>query len=149
VIFDWQSTVLPMPSRIDVGHLLQDLANLPLPARLFLLAISPAVCEELFFRGAVLSGLRRDLSTAGCLAWQAVTFGAAHGSIYRFVPTALVGIVLAALTLRARSVLPAMLLHASYNLLLVLEVDQPMWLWLALPGAALIAWGRRAKIGNA
>jgi hypothetical protein len=27
-----------------------------------LLAVSPAICEELFFRGALLSGLRRDLA---------------------------------------------------------------------------------------
>ena len=131
--------LLPLPSRLQHGNLLQDLAELPLAPRLFLLAISPAICEELFFRGALLSGLRRDLRVVPCLAWQALLFGAAHGSIYRFVPTALLGMVLTSIVLRSRSLLPAILLHAAYNTVLLWEVDSPWLVWLAAPG--LIALG--------
>lgn len=138
LVFEWQRTVLPLPSRIEQGELLQGLESVPFGVRVFLLAISPAVCEELFFRGALLSGLRRDLSVASCLAWEAVTFGAAHSSIYRFVPTALLGMILTAIVLRGRSLVPAMLLHAAYNTLLVCEVDRPALAWLAIPGLALL-----------
>jgi sodium transport system permease protein len=138
LVFEWQRTVLPLPSRVEQGELLQGLESVPFAVRVFLLAISPAVCEELFFRGALLSGLRRDLSVASCLAWEAVTFGAAHSSIYRFVPTALLGMILTAIVLRGRSLVPAMLLHAAYNTLLVCEVDRPALAWLAIPGLALL-----------
>ncbi len=143
MVFEWQRTVLPLPSSVEQGELLQGLADVPFALRLFLLAISPAVCEELFFRGALLSGLRRDLSAASCLAWEAVLFGAAHSSIYRFVPTGLLGMLLTAIVLRGRSLVPAMLLHAAYNALLLGDVDVPALAWLAIPGVLLLFWRGR------
>jgi len=138
MVYDWQRTVLPLPSSVEQGELLQGLAHVPFGVRLFLLAISPAICEELFFRGALLSGLRRDLSAISCLAWEAVLFGAAHNSIYRFVPTGLLGMLLTAIVLRGRSLVPAMLLHAAYNTLVLLDVDVPALAWLAIPGVFLL-----------
>jgi sodium transport system permease protein len=138
IVFEWQTVVLPLPSRVETGELLEGLSDMPLPLRIFLLAISPAICEELFFRGAILSGLRRDLSVLSCIAWEAVVFGAAHSSIYRFVPTGILGMVLTAITLRGRSLLPAILLHATYNLLLLGDVESPMLVWLAVPGLLLL-----------
>ena len=143
-VFDWQRQVLPLPSRVQEGDLLHDITSLPLAARLFVLAISPAICEELFFRGAILSGLRRDLGAVRCVAWQAVLFGAAHGSIYRFVPTAILGMVLTAVALRARSVWPGILLHAAYNSLLIVGVDSPWMVWLSACGLLLLAVRRPA-----
>jgi membrane protease YdiL (CAAX protease family) len=104
--------------------------------------LAPGLGEELFFRGAVLSGLRRDLPAGKVIAWQAFLFGAVHASLYRFLPTALLGALLAALTLRARSLVPAVLLHAGYNALAVLagrgELELPAWTWaLAVPGLLL------------
>jgi sodium transport system permease protein len=148
MVFQWQQTVLPLPSSVEKGELLQALENVPLGLRVFLLAISPAVCEELFFRGALLSGLRRDLSVASCLAWEAVTFGAAHSSIYRFVPTAILGMILTAIVLRGRSLFPAILLHAAYNTLLLCEIDRPELGWLALPGLVLLLWNPAKRAGS-
>jgi len=139
IVFDWQRTVLPLPSSIRQADLLQDFTDLPWAARLFLLAISPAICEELFFRGALLSGLRRDLGAVSCVAWQALLFGAAHSSIYRFIPTAILGMVLTVVVLRTRSVLPAILLHAAYNSLLVVGVDSAWVVWLSAGGLLLLA----------
>jgi sodium transport system permease protein len=104
------------------------------------LALSPGICEELFFRGAILSGLRRDLPAWRSVFWQALLFGAVHASIYRFAPTATLGALLAMLTLRSRSLIPAMVLHISYNGLLVLGSEsgwfQAPWVpWLILPAA--------------
>jgi sodium transport system permease protein len=138
MVYEWQRTVLPLPSSVEQGELLQSLEHVPFGVRVFLLAISPAVCEELFFRGALLSGLRRDLSATSCLAWEAVLFGAAHSSIYRFVPTGLLGMLLTAIVLRGRSLFPAMLLHAAYNSMVLFDVDVPALSWLAIPGVFLL-----------
>jgi membrane protease YdiL (CAAX protease family) len=107
------------------------------------LALSPGVCEELFFRGPLLSGLRRDLGPVRALVWQAVLFGAAHASLHRFLPTAGVGLLLGALTLRSRSLVPAVLLHVGYDGFQVLAATvpwtgDPSLTWLALPGAWLL-----------
>jgi membrane protease YdiL (CAAX protease family) len=88
---------------------------MPLVLTLLILAVSPGICEELFFRGAVLQSLRRDLPSWKIVLWQGLLFGLVHSSVFRFAPTAILGAFLAAVTLRARSLWPAMVLHAAYN----------------------------------
>ncbi len=167
----WQQKVMPLPSSITSAGLPTQFTELS-PLLMFLaLALSPGICEELFFRGAVLSGLKRDLKAWKVVAWQALLFGAVHASIYRFAPTALIGGLAAIITLRSRSLFPAMLLHITYNGVLVLgqqtlpffvkdspdllpseappamtleEVLNLPWVpWLAIPALVLFAIPRR------
>lgn len=155
-LFEWQQRVLPLPSSQGDVTLFPGDPGEHTWAMLLLVAVSPAICEEVFFRGALLSGLRRDLATWRIIALEMLFFGAVHMSIYRFLPTAVLGGVLAALTLRARSLWPAVLLHATYNGLLVLEGDGYVQLsgvpgggvaigLAAALGLALVASGRRAR----
>jgi membrane protease YdiL (CAAX protease family) len=46
-------------------------------------------------------------------------FGLFHLNIYRLIPTALVGVLLAFVRTRTGSILPCMVLHATYNGLLL------------------------------
>lgn len=141
----FQQRVLPMPST----HLAADspfaaLLEQPGWVLFVLLALSPAIGEELLFRGALQGGLRRDLGARRTAAWQALLFGLAHASLWRFVPTAVLGAVLSLVTSRARSLFPAMALHLAYNALLVLGDDHPWtqdvrWLALAPLGLLLLA----------
>lgn len=139
-----QQRLLPMPSsQAAAAEPLQALTELSPWALFFVLAVTPGVCEELLFRGAIQGGLVRDLSARRVVLWQALLFGLAHASVYRFVPTALLGGVLAALVLRSRSLWTAIALHIAYDGLLVLSIDRrwledPRLAWLALPGLALL-----------
>ncbi len=86
----------------------------PLWAVWLLFAISPGLCEEMFFRGLVLSGLRRW----GC--WRAIgvsalLFGIAHASLYRLLPTLFLGIVFGYLVWRSGSIVCSMIAHALNN----------------------------------
>ncbi|MEM7306209.1 MAG: CPBP family glutamic-type intramembrane protease [Planctomycetota bacterium] len=152
-VFALQQRLLPMPSTVGAEALVSFTAELSLPLLVLLLAVSPGICEELLFRGALLRPMRRDLAPAAVVLWQALLFGAVHASIYRFVPTALVGALLAVVALRARSVFPAIVLHVGYNgLLVTASLGEVAWLgspWLALlalPGAWLLA---RPSAGDA
>ena len=144
-----------MPERLrELGNAFAFTEELSPLALVLLFAVSPGICEELLFRGALLSGLRRDLRPGAVIAWQALLFGAVHASIYRFLPTAIIGAVLAAVTLRARSLWPAILLHAAYNGVLVLsELADVAWLgspWLGallVPGVLLVTAGGRRSHG--
>jgi len=144
---EWQQSVMPLPRSMTEGASLPAGFDALSPTGLFLvMALSPGVCEELFFRGAVLSGLRRDLPSWKIVVWQAVLFGAVHASIYRFLPTAILGALLALITLRSRSLFPAVILHVAYNGSLVLGEAGPLGAdlvrfcpWLAIPAAALLA----------
>lgn len=143
-LFELQQKVLPLPEGADMEQALAGLQALPLWGMLLLVAFSPAVCEELLFRGALLSGLRRDHGPLRTTLMVALLFGVVHASIYRFLPTGLLGAVLAVWTLRSASLWPAMVLHCAYNGLLVLQgagkLEMPAWsAWLALP-ALLLLW---------
>lgn len=154
-LVEWQMGVLPIPSSMmDESLVPAELRALPPLALVLVLGLAPGLGEELFFRGAVLSGLRRDLPPGKVIAWQALLFGAVHASLYRFLPTALLGALLAALTLRARSLWPAVLLHTAYNALAVLSADGhvalPRWtLGLVVPGLLLaLVPGPRARAAD-
>ncbi len=88
------------------------------------MAIVPAICEEFFFRGFVLSTLAVRYSTWKAIVFSAIIFGLFHVvsgsllSLERFLPTAMLGIFLAWLAIRTGSLLPGIVLHAAHNGLL-------------------------------
>lgn len=84
------------------------------------LAIFPAVCEEILFRGTILGLLRRNMKTSYCIILVGVLFGLFHLSIYRIVPTAFAGMVLTWVALTTRSIFPGMILHSLHNAILIL-----------------------------
>ena len=84
-----------------------------------LVAAVPAVCEELLFRGWVLSGLRgRRNSTRR--AWIAVGVQAAAFAVFHLLPermpqTFVLGLVLGGLVVVTGSLLPAIACHLAHN----------------------------------
>jgi sodium transport system permease protein len=76
------------------------------------LALVPAVCEELAFRGLLLSGLSRAFHAWTAIALSAFFYGLYQMNVYQFVPCFLLGLVLGLLTIRTGSVFPAILLRA-------------------------------------
>jgi membrane protease YdiL (CAAX protease family) len=111
-----QNQFLHAPRALD--EVFRDLigkADLGLLPALGLFAVSPGICEELLWRGAVQGELeprRRPVRTAVTVG---LLFGLFHLSVHRFVPTALLGALLAVVRHRSGSVIPCMLLHAIYN----------------------------------
>lgn len=99
-------------------------ASLPLWVVLLGVAVTPAICEELFFRGVVLSGVRR-LGVWPAVLISSLLFAFAHASIYRMLPTLALGLMLAALAWRSGSILPSMIVHAMNNGLIVWIVRHP------------------------
>ena len=93
----------------------------PLSAKLLALAVIPAVCEELFFRGYLMTAFRTGMSTPLAIMLSGVLFGLFHvivmDSLFfeRFVPTCFLGVILGWVCYRTGSVLPGMLLHALHN----------------------------------
>lgn len=88
------------------------------------LAVLPALCEELLCRGTLLVGIGRSLGNRWGIVLSAVLFALLHQSPLRLLPQAALGVVLAVLTLRSRSLLPAVVVHAGHNALLVVANAQ-------------------------
>jgi len=91
------------------------LARSPLWLVLILLAIAPAVSEELFFRGFLLSGLSASLRKWPAIVACALIFGVFHFMVERIPLTALMGIALGYVCWQSRSILPGIFFHACHN----------------------------------
>jgi len=107
----------PSPALEELSSQIVGLAADPTTAVLAFagLAVAPAICEELLFRGVLLTALRRRMSDRAAVVLQAALFSAYHLNIFQALGTFLVGLVLGALVVRGRSLLPASLLHGLHN----------------------------------
>jgi sodium transport system permease protein len=129
---------------------------------LLLGAVSPAICEEVLFRGFILQGLRTRLRDGAAVVVSALLFGVFHLSLTRLPATMLLGLVLGWLAVRSRSIVPSMCFHAvnngvvliaGYTVSEAVAAELPGWvpvaaLLSAAIGAALVWPGRvRASSG--
>jgi membrane protease YdiL (CAAX protease family) len=76
--------------------------------------VAPFV-EEVTFRGIVFPSLRQAWGTAPALLVSGAIFGVVHLQLTIAVPLALIGIGLAAVFLRTRSLWSAIIAHCAYN----------------------------------
>ena len=89
-------------------------------------ALTPAVVEELCFRGYLFSALSRVLSPPRTIILTAVLFGLFHvltGNallIERFIPSTLMGLILGWVAYRTGSVIPGIAIHFVHNALLMM-----------------------------
>ena len=141
-VFRIVNVIIPAPQQL-LERFSEDLIPKSMPAWQLLLyiAVLPAICEELAFRGILLSGLRRKLRPAALVVGIGLIFGLFHVTLYRIAPTAALGMILTAIALMTGSVFPGMLLHAGNNALGVLGGDwfsPEMLLWSHYLAAAAI-----------
>jgi ABC-2 type transport system permease protein/sodium transport system permease protein len=101
------------------GQLESQLAAAPLWQVLLMMALVPAVSEEFFFRGFLLSGLSQGLRKWTAILAAGLVFGIYHFIFDRVPVTALLGICLAFLCWQTRSIWPGMLFHLLHNGLLM------------------------------
>ncbi|WP_231511656.1 CPBP family intramembrane glutamic endopeptidase [Chondromyces apiculatus] len=99
-------------------HLLRDLAGGGLGGQVLLGAVlvvlGPAL-EEVLFRGAMTRPLRRSHDALVVIAATAALFAMAHLQPQKFPPIALFGLALGVLRHASGSLLPSIVLHATYN----------------------------------
>ena len=80
-----------------------------------LMAILPAFCEEIAFRGFVLSGLRHLGHKWWAIALSALAFGMVHFFLQQKISAAAVGMVIGYLAVQSGNLIPCMVFHALYN----------------------------------
>jgi ABC-2 type transport system permease protein/sodium transport system permease protein len=145
-----------------VQGVLAEYRSAPVASVLFVLAVLPAVLEELFFRGYLFSALLTASRPRTAILTSAILFGIFHLvtagglAVERLAPSTLLGIVLGWICWKCGSVVPGVLLHAVHNSLLVsLGLYEPWlkeWGWSAgadehLPMTVLIAGVAGSVIG--
>jgi sodium transport system permease protein len=82
-----------------------------------LMALLPAVCEELAFRGFILSGLRRLGHKWWAIGLSAVAFGLVHPFLHQKITATLMGLALGYVAVQTGSLWACILLHGLHNAL--------------------------------
>lgn len=119
VLIEW--VYPPSQSLKDqLSPLLAYLSEQPLWQVLLLIAVAPAICEELAFRGFMLTGLRRLGHKWGAIVLASLFFGLTHFMLQQSLSAFVVGLVIGYVAVKTGSVLPGMLYHATHNSLSVL-----------------------------
>jgi sodium transport system permease protein len=99
------------------------------------LGVLPALCEELAFRGFILSGLRRRFRPWTAIFLSSFLFALYQMNVFQFAPHFVFGSVLALLVVRSGSVLPAIVFHLVWNACLLVPTFYPEVFRLFLPGS--------------
>lgn len=131
-------------------------------AVLGLLALTPAICEELAFRGFMLSGLRHMGSKWEAILISSLFFAVTHGILQQSISAMMLGLLLGYIAVQSGSLFPAIVFHFTYNSLgllcsvglpplvrghrwlewvFQLQGDSVMYRWpLVFAGAVLSLW---------
>ena len=91
------------------------MAGVPLPLALLAIAVAPAICEELAFRGFLLSGFARTGRPWLAIGLSAAAFGVVHIVPQQVFAATLAGLVLGAVAWKSRSLWPCVLFHLLFN----------------------------------
>jgi len=184
----WIATLIGAPSALILGMGLAELVNaylfpvpqevveafgqslagpaLPLWQTVLFLAVMPGILEEIAFRGVLLHGVRQRMGPWATVLVVGAVFGFFHVALFRIVPTAFLGTILAGVVVLSRSLYPAILWHTLNNASAIIPPTlgwvsedftvPPAWVGVAAVGLSLSFWifwrtspGRRASVSRA
>ena len=83
---------------------------------LLIVAAMPAICEEIFFRGFILTSFKNNKkSYRGAIIFSGILFGLMHMDFIRVVPTSILGIAFAYAVCKTNSIAVSMFMHFLNN----------------------------------
>ena len=91
------------------------LQDFPLAFTISMLALTPAICEEVLFRGYVQRQAERSLGVIWGVLISGIVFGLYHLRLTQALPLSTLGIFMAYITWQSGSLLPAFLVHLANN----------------------------------
>jgi ABC-2 type transport system permease protein/sodium transport system permease protein len=150
-------TTMTQENSNQVNRTARQLAQIAPLWLLLLVAVVPAITEELFFRGFLFAALRRTTGTATTIIVCALLFGVFHVAtepfgLDRLLPSTLMGLILGWVCWRSGSVVAPMLLHACHNAVLIwilydnaqpgggyfTDMEFVPWHWLLVAAAGVL-----------
>ncbi|MEM9368814.1 MAG: ABC transporter permease subunit/CPBP intramembrane protease [Planctomycetota bacterium] len=121
LLASWISQLYPVSAEATASMkpFAEAISSAPLASVIFLMALVPALCEELAFRGFIFGGLVRNNSPWRAVLVTAVMFGVSHGVLQQSISASFMGVLLGWIALRTGSVLPGIWIHLVNNALSV------------------------------
>ena len=115
------------PAPEGMAELMKHLKTANLGLVLLAFAVAPAFCEEIAFRGFLLAGFRRLGRVRLAIVLSSLAFGIIHMIPHQVFNATLLGLVLGAMCVRTRSLLPGIVFHFVYNSLGILHDRYGNW----------------------
>lgn len=117
----------------NVNATFDALLQQPFPLVVLVIAVMPAIGEELMFRGLIYGSMRSRFGAGRAILISSLIFGLFHMSLVKLIPTALLGACLAIVVEKGGSIFVSMLLHFINNLISVIAMCYPKALEKVLP----------------
>ena len=116
-LYQYVITVLHLPLQTNDQVLLARSKQAPLStyATLIVAVFVAPFCEETFFRGFVFTGFKQGMPVIWAIVFSSLVFAVAHADPGSFAVLFIIGLALAFLRWRTRSIWPGMILHALNN----------------------------------
>jgi sodium transport system permease protein len=121
----WQEQLTGVRASLspEIQKLLRADSALQLVWIFFALALTPAICEELLFRGFILGRFLETGQAGQSLMMTSLLFGLFHRNLPALLPTTLAGMMLAFAVLRTGSLYYAIVMHTVVNTWAILVVN--------------------------
>lgn len=136
----------PPPGLVEALKMMSSDA-LPLWLVILAFAAAPAICEEIAFRGFMLSGFSRAGKISLAVTLSSLAFGIIHMIPQQVFNASLLGIILGMMCIRSRSLLPGIAFHFVNNVLAILHgrmgdamPDNGIWSWLFRHGDGMLRY---------
>lgn len=100
---------------------------LPLSSVFVLIAIVPAISEELLFRGFLLASVGSEKRKWRAIVVSAAIFGVFHFFLFKFAVTMTLGVLLGYLCWQSRSIFPSIIAHLVHNAIGAAHAVRPEW----------------------
>lgn len=122
-----QITLHLFPQNMEVAEALTDAIIMKdnLFLNLAIVALMPAICEEIFFRGFIFTSFKGKDSGKIAIITSGILFGFMHMDFLRIIPTSILGIIFAYTVYKSGSIFIAMMLHFINNSIAVLVSHYP------------------------
>lgn len=109
------------PAPAGLAELAKQLQGIDLWLVIVAFAVTPAICEEITFRGFLLAGFRRMGRVRIAIVLSSCAFGIIHMIPHQVFNATLLGLILGTMCVRNRSLLPGIAFHFTYNTLGILH----------------------------
>lgn len=122
VLLDRVASWIPMP--ISVQKFFEKIFTKDILTVITLVIAAP-ILEEIFARGIVLKGLLKNYSPRKSILISAILFSALHLNPWQAIPAFLGGLFIGWVYYKTRSIIPAIIIHATINITAILLLFSP------------------------
>lgn len=123
-----------LPSHLEgLEMAFEEMMKQPFVLLVLVIAVMPAIGEELLFRGLVFGSMRHKYKVGWAIFFSALLFGAYHTNLVKLIPTGLLGACFAYIVYKSGSIFISMFLHFTNNFLSVIAMKYPETMEKVLP----------------